>query len=312
MRTTPVTPEILQKSVIAVPPLARTQDLGLNKDANRLLIAHLEAGGVRSLMYGGNANFFNISVGEYAETLDFLEESVAPDTWLLPSVGPDFGKMMDQARILKGRRFPAAMLLPSSGPHTHNGIETAVRRFTDAAGIPAVLYVKADQYLPVEQLAALHQEGRLASIKYAVVRADPASDAYLAALIGQIGTDILVSGIGERPAIVHFEQFGIRAMTSGSVCIAPHGSMRMLHLMQQGRYAEAEQVRQHYLAFEDCRDQIHPIRVLHDGVSLAEIAPMGPLAPLLTGLAAAERDAVLATARALLRADRLEQPAQKP
>jgi hypothetical protein len=312
MRTTPITPQILQSSVIAVPPLSRTQDLSLNKDANRLLIAHLESAGVRSLMYGGNANFFNVSVSEYAATLDFLEESVAPDTWLLPSVGPDFGKMMDQARILKGRRFPAAMLLPSSGPHTHDGIAAAVRRFTDAAGIPAVLYVKADRYLPVDLLAALHQEGRLASIKYAVVRSDPATDPYLTELVARIGTDILVSGIGERPAIVHFEQFGIRAMTSGSVCIAPHGSMRLLHLMHQGRYAEAEQVRQRYLAFEDCRDHIHPIRVLHDGISLAEIAPMGPLLPLLSNLAAADRDAVSTAARALLRADRLEHAAPKP
>lgn len=312
MRTTPITPQVLQSSVIAVPPLARTQELALNKDANRLLIAHLESAGVRSLMYGGNANFFNVSVSEYAETLDFLEECVAPDTWLLPSVGPDFGKMMDQARILKGRRFPAAMLLPSSGPHTHGGIAAAVRRFTDAADIPAVLYVKADQYLPVDHLAALHEEGRIASIKYAVVRNDPASDVYLTALVARIGTDILVSGIGERPAIVHFEQFGIRSMTSGSVCIAPHGSMRMLHLMHQGRYAEAEQVRQRYLAFEDCRDHIHPICVLHDGISLAEIAPMGPLMPLLSNLGAADRDAVSTAARALLRADRLEQAAQKP
>lgn len=304
MRTTPITPQVLQSSVIAVPPLARTQDLALNPEANRRLIAHLEAAGVRSLMYGGNANFFNISVGEYAATLDFLQESVAPDTWLLPSVGPDFGKMMDQARILKGRRFPTAMLLPSSGPHTHDGIATAVRRFTDAADIPAVLYVKADQYLPVDHLAALHDEGRLASIKYAVVRADPGTDPYLRALVDRIGTDRLVSGIGERPAIVHFQQFGLRAMTSGSVCIAPRGSMRMLHLMHEGRWAEAEQVRQRYLAFEDCRDQIHPIRVLHDGISLAGIAPMGPMLPLLSNLATADRDAVSRASRELLEADR--------
>ena len=56
MKTTPITSADLSRSVIAVPPLARRADLSLDRDANRALIRHLEAGGVRSLMYGGNAS----------------------------------------------------------------------------------------------------------------------------------------------------------------------------------------------------------------------------------------------------------------
>ena len=61
MKTTPVTKEDLLRSVIAVPPIARHSDFSLNKDANRALITHLESGGVRSIMYGGNANFYHLS-----------------------------------------------------------------------------------------------------------------------------------------------------------------------------------------------------------------------------------------------------------
>src|SRR5690606_35256622 len=106
MKMTPVGPADLQRSVIAVPPLARHADLSLNEEANRALLRHLEQGGVRSVMYGGNANFYHVPVGEYARLVDFLAESVGADTWLLPSVGPDYGKMMDQAQILKSRAFP--------------------------------------------------------------------------------------------------------------------------------------------------------------------------------------------------------------
>ena len=62
MKTTPVTPEDLSASVLAVPPMARNADWSLNIAGNKAMIQHLEAGGVRTLMYGGNANFYNIGV----------------------------------------------------------------------------------------------------------------------------------------------------------------------------------------------------------------------------------------------------------
>ena len=95
MKTTPVTAADLGASVLAVPPLARNADLSLNRAANQSLIRHLEAGGVSTLMYGGNANFYNVGLYEYASILDMLEELAAPGSWVIPSVGPDFGKMMD-------------------------------------------------------------------------------------------------------------------------------------------------------------------------------------------------------------------------
>lgn len=44
MKTSPVTAADLQRSVIAVPPLARHADLSLNLPANRALLRHLEEG----------------------------------------------------------------------------------------------------------------------------------------------------------------------------------------------------------------------------------------------------------------------------
>lgn len=138
----------------------------MNKAANVALIKHLESGGVKNLMYGGNANFYHAPLAEYAGLLDFLAESVGADTWVLPSVGPDYGKMMEQAKLIK-----------------------------------------------------------------------------------------------------------------------------------VGKYNEAEAVRARYMPLEDCRDGTSPIRVLDDAVTLAGIAAMGPMLPMLTGLEPSERARVEPTSR---------------
>ena len=46
------------------------------------------------------------------------EEDVSDDTWVIPSAGPDYGKLDDQATILKGRSFPTVMVLPLAFPAT--------------------------------------------------------------------------------------------------------------------------------------------------------------------------------------------------
>jgi dihydrodipicolinate synthase/N-acetylneuraminate lyase len=67
---------------------------------------------------------------------------------------------------------------------------------------------------------------------------------------------------------------------------------------------QAARLRQAFLPLEDCRDRINPVRVLHDAVTLAGIADMGPILPHLHNLDAAERAGVKKAATALLAYDR--------
>jgi dihydrodipicolinate synthase/N-acetylneuraminate lyase len=299
MKTTPVTSADLARSVFAVPPLARYSDLTLNEEANRQLIGYLEAGGVRSLMYGGNANFYNLPISEYAEVLDFLCGAVGPDTWLIPSFGPDYGRLIDQAKILRGSRVPTAMALPQTFPATSEGIEVGLRRAAVTMGKPLILYIKAENYIAPEAAARLVGDGMVCAIKYGAVRSDPADDAYLKRLLDHVDPKLVISGIGERPAIVHLRQFGLGGFTSGAVCLAPRGSMAILAALKRGDAAEAARLREAYLPFEDLRDGISPIRVLHDAVSLAGIADMGPMLPLLSNLDAEQKARVRPAAEAL-------------
>ena len=304
MKTTPVTPADLTASVLSVPPLARRADLSLAPEANAKLIRHLEEGGVRTLMYGGNANFYHLPTSEYAATLDFLAEAAGEDTWVIPSAGADYGKLMDQAAILRSRNFPTAMALPFGNPSNDSGVATALRRFADKLGKPVIAYVKGTGYLEPRTLAALVKDGVICAIKYAIVRDDPSKDAYLDELVREVPPGMIVSGIGERPAIVHWREFGLRAFTSGSVCVGPRGSMRILELLKAQRYEEAEKLRAAYIPLEDQRDARGPIRVLHDAVTLAGIADMGPILPMISNLEPSERAAVKEAAGALLAHDR--------
>ncbi len=290
----------LNRSVIAVPPLCRDASLKVSAAENAKLIRHIEAGGVSTLLYGGNANFYNIAPTEYGAVLDMLEESTAPDTWVIPSVGPYFGTVMDQATSLARRKFPTAMVLPTLAVSSPEGVREAVMAFTERAGIPAVLYVKDEKYVTVDVVKALVAAGVISWIKYAVVRKDTAEDPLLCGIVDNVDPALIVSGIGEQPIITHWKTFGIRAFTSGCVCIAPRRSQEMLRAMQNGDFARADMIRERFNSLEALRNAHGPIPVLHEAVALAGIAGTGPHLPLLGKLEQQLEAPIHAAAKGLL------------
>ena len=178
-----------------------------------------------------------------------------------------------------------------------------MRRFVDAAGIPIILYIKADGYIEPENVKRLADAKALCGIKYATVRNDTAKDEYLHKLADLVDRRIIISGIGEQPAITHLKDFGLGGFTSGCVCVAPALSQAMLLAIRAGDWSKAEQIRQTFKPLEDIRNAINPIRVLHEAVRLAGIADTGPLLPLLTNLPASDHAKVKEAAFRLLAAE---------
>jgi 4-hydroxy-tetrahydrodipicolinate synthase len=304
MFTGSVTTDRLRKSVISVPPLARRADLTLDEAENRRLLDYMRAGGVTTYLYGGNANLYNIGVSEFATLLDMLERLAAPDDWVVPSVGADYGKACDQIDIAKGRAFPTVMILPLRFPFTMKGAARGIGLLAERYGKPVIAYVKDEGYIEPADLAALVKEGAVCAIKYAVVRKDPAQDAVLSTILKLVDPAIVVSGIGERPIPAHTGIFGLKAFTSGSVCVAPRLSTRILKAVAAGDQAAIPPLREKFLPLEDLRDGHSPIRVLHEAVRLAGIAETGPMLPFLTNHDAPEIiSAVADAARRLREAD---------
>jgi dihydrodipicolinate synthase/N-acetylneuraminate lyase len=304
MKTDLPSTENLARSVIAVPPLAWTAD-GLPALApNRALAEHILQGGVSTILYGGNANLFHVGVDRFAETLAALE-AVAPEgAWVIPSIGPDYGKMVEQAKRLAHSRFPTAMVLPMAAPLDPDGVEIGLREAAQAAGKPLVVYIKAEGYLSPDHAARLVDDGVVCSIKYAIARDNPTEDAYLDRLVSLVDRRRIASGMGERPAVAHLRSFGIASFTSGLVCIAPRSSQSILRACQAGRFDEAERLRREFLPLEDIRDRLSQIRVLHDAVTVSGIADMGRILPLLSNLSAEQRASLQAPVAALLDLER--------
>jgi dihydrodipicolinate synthase/N-acetylneuraminate lyase len=303
MNVSPIVEREFSSTVMAVPPLARHADLTLNVAENRKLIQHMEAGGVRTLLYGGNANLYHVAPSEYRELLDMLSENTAPTTRVIPAIGPDFGKMQDQARVLAQTSYRTAMVLPLAGFTTPAGVETGLKRIVDLAGIPLTLYIKSETYLDVDTLARLVDGGTLSAVKYAIVREDPADDVYLRRLLQSVSPSKVISGMGERPALVHMHDFGLASWTTGSGCIAPKSVMALLAAVKAGRMDEARRLHDAFMPLETLRDNISLIRVLHDAVTFSGVADMGLHLPLLSESPADSHAGITNAARELLAFD---------
>ena len=290
MNTTPITIEDL-RGVFPVPSLARKQDSTRSLDfvENQKIVDHLVAGGLTRFLYGGNAFLYHITLGEYEQLLEWLA-GFPGDLWAIPSLGPSYGRAIDQAAILRRHAFPCAMMLPCADPRDAVGLERGLREVADRAGIPLILYLKdlnnfgADQEAGLDVVARLVDEGLCVSIKYAVVREDPGKDEYLEALLRRVDKARVVSGIGERPAVVHMRDWGLPGFTTGSGCVAPTSSRLIHEACVAGDFATAERLREKFIPLEDLRDAWSPAKVLHQAVELAGIAATGPIPPFLSML----------------------------
>ena len=311
MRTRAVSLDDLA-GVFAVPPLARKADAGRTLDVaqNTRLARHIVDGGITRLLYGGNAFLYHVTLAEYEALVDWLAD-LAPDVWAIPSLGPSFGRAMDQVPLLAARRFPSAMLLPCSDPRDAGGLERGIRELADAAGIPLIVYLKDEDNFGRDRLAGLDAVARLVdsgvvcAIKYAVVRPDPVKDSYLDALLERVDRRRVVSGMGERPAVVHLRDRRLPGFTTGSGCIAPALSQSVLDAAARGDWTSADSSRAAFLPLEDVRDTLGPARVLHAAVDATSIAATGPIPPFVSELSPGERSKARDAALALVQSESL-------
>ena len=277
--------------VFAVPPLARRRDAGRSLDIvqNDLIVGHMINGGLTRLIYGGNAFLYHSTLAEYGELIEWLAGQ-EDELWLIPSAGPAYGRALDHAKILRKFRFPCVMMLPCNDPRDAPGLEQGYRRIAEAAETKLILYLKdehnfgLDRDAGLDTLARLVDDGVCVGIKYAIVRDDPASDSYLEDLLKRVDSKFVISGIGERPAVVHLRDWKLPGFTTGSGCIAPRLSRKLFEACARGDFKEAERLRAEFIPLEDLRDAWNPAVVLHAAIGLADIARPGDIPPFLSAL----------------------------
>ncbi len=309
MKTTPISAEDLQ-GVFAVPPLARVDDSrrALDFEQNDLIVRHISRGGLKRFIYGGNAFLYHISLSEYEQLLEWLS-GFEDDAWVIPSTGPSFGRAMDQAPLLRKYQFPCVMMLPCNDPGDIAGLERGYREIAEAAATKLIVYLKDESQFGGDKQAGLDAVARLVddrvciAIKYAIVRENPARDGYLDALLKRVDRKIILSGIGERPAIAHLRDWKLPGFTTGSGCIAPRLSRLLFEACARSDFDRAESLRARFIPHEDLRDQWNPAKVLHFATELAGIAKTGPIPPYHSALSIDQRAELLPVARNLLAED---------
>jgi dihydrodipicolinate synthase/N-acetylneuraminate lyase len=306
MKMAPLTPDDL-RGVFTVPPLPRRAAgrRPIDFSESDRLVRHMAAGGLTRFLYGGNAFLYHLTLAEYEEVLGWMA-GFADDHWAIPSVGPSFGRAMDQAPLLRRHRFPCAMALPCGDPRDAAGLEAGLREIASAAGLGLILYLKdegnfgADKDAGLDVVARLVDAGVCVGIKYAVIRPDPAQDPYLEGLLRRVDRRFVISGIGERPAVEHLKHFRLPGFTTGSGCLAPGLSHGLFQACAVGNWAAAEALRSRFIPLEDKRDAWGPARVLHAAIDVAGVAATGPVPPFVSALGDSQRAQLAPVARALL------------
>ena len=293
-----------------MPPLARRNDArrSLDFEQSDRIVRHIAGGGITRFIYGGNAFLHHITLAEYGQLLEWLSGS-SGDLWMIPSIGPSYGRAMDQALLLSRYAFPCVMMLPCADPRDVGGLERGYREVAEAASTRLIVYLKEEDNLGAKKEAGLDAVARLiddgvcAGIKYAVVREDPGNDAYLDALLERVDRAFVLSGIGERPAVTHLRDWRLAGFTTGSGCIAPRSTQLLFEACAGGDFEKADSLRRHFIPHEDLRDQWSPAKVLHFATELAGIARTGPVPPYLSDLSAEQLEKLTVVARELAERD---------
>ncbi len=173
--------------------------------------------------------------------------------------------------------------------------------------MPLLAYLKdegnfgSDKEAGLDAVARLIDSGVCIGIKYAVVRQDPSQDKYLESLLRRVDRSKVISGIGERPAIVHLRDFGLNGFTTGSGCVAPRLSNDLFDALQRRDYTAAAAIREEFIPLEDLRDAWGPSKVLHFATAaLSGLSATRPILPYSSPLSEAQQKELAAVTRELL------------
>lgn len=300
----------LFEGVFAVPPLARVpgKARAIDFEQNLRIVRYIAQGGISRFIYGGNAFLYHLTLDEYEQLLEWQAGIRQDGLWFIASAGPSYGRLMDQAPLLRRFGVSCVMTLPCGDPRDAAGLARGLREFAEASGARLMLYLKeetnmgADLLAGLDAVAKLVDEGICMAIKYAVVRKNPEEDIYLAELIKRIDRRKVISGIGERPAVAHLRHWELVGFTTGSGCLAPTLSAAVYSACRAADYGRAQLLRSRFMDLEDLRDEWGPARVLHHALELAGIARTGPIPPFVSELSAEQRNRTRPVVQELLTA----------
>lgn len=281
-------------------PVALNEDLSVNGAATLRLAHHVRSGGVLPLLFGGNANLQSMSLSQFEAVLE-IARTASEDGPVAIGMGPELGRMLDQAPLVERANLKNVLVLPILAPADTHGTADGLRHIAQRLGHGVTADLVRDNHLRPVTLRKLVDEGVVLAVRYTVPSQNPGDDVYLDRVIEVMGAHRVVSGMGEPAVMDHIEVRTLAGFTSGAAALVPSQVLALSTAIAAGQLEQARRLLGPLIELERVRAMLGPIQVLHDAVSHAGIAQMGPQMPMISKVKAkyrAEMDAALASLRA--------------
>jgi dihydrodipicolinate synthase/N-acetylneuraminate lyase len=270
--------------VVAITPRTPTGEVDLQGIRDN--VSHLVASGVRFLMpMCGTGLVYDATLDEFEQVTSAFLES-AGDALVVPGIGPGFGRSLEMARIAAGLGVAGAMVMPIVGPASAAGTSEGLRRISDTAGMPVILYQRRLDIMPVASVVRLCTElDGVVGLKYAV----DDIDSFRRIVTGAGKACAMVCGMAEDPSIDYLQADAV-GFSSGMANFVPRMSLALLQAFRVGDLKEAERLRSLMVPFEDFRGENgarYSGSALHAAMEVAGLAG-GPVIPFAEDVAAAD------------------------
>lgn len=271
------------EGVMVVTITPRRPDRSVDADGVRRNARYLVDRGVRVLMpQCGTGLVYDSPLEDYRQTVEAMMEAVGDDAYVIPGVGPGYGRAVEMGRIARELGVDGVMIMPVVGPASPEGVYTGLSELAASLELPIVLYLKDARLMPVESTVRLARMARVDAIKYAVTDLN-----MFDALVNEVGGDtVLLCGMAEKPA-VEFMDHGARGYSSGMANFVPKLSLALHRAHTEGNRAEVTRIHRLMVPFEDLRGEgkgKYNASALHTALERIGLAG-GPVLPMHTDVA---------------------------
>ena len=246
----------------------------------RYLIEH----GVDFIMPAcGTGLVYDMSLEDYEALVGTFVDAASDEAWIVPGIGPGFGRSVEMGRIAQSMGVAGVMIMPIVGPASAEGVFNGLREITKAVRLPTVLYQRRLDIMPVADVIRLCELDNVVGLKYAVE--DTAAFEAIAEKAGNRAA--MICGMAEDPCITYMER-GAVGFSSGMANFVPRLSLTLLRTFASGDTVEAERLQALMVPFEDLRGERgarYSASALHAAMDYAGLAG-GPVIPFAADVAA--------------------------
>ena len=261
--------------VVAITP--RSEDQQVDLDGVRRNARYLVQNGVSFIMPEcGTGLVYDANLEEYEAVVGAFLDEVGDESYVVPGIGPGFGRALEMGRIAKDLGVDGVMIMPVVGPASAMGVYNGLKAIAQKIKLPTILYQRRLDIMAVDDVIRLCQLDEIVGLKYAVDNIDAFKK-----IAEQVGDKAAMTcGMAEDPCIDYMEN-GAIGFSSRMANFVPRMSMSLLQNFMSGNKDEAERLRNLMIPFEDFRGEggaRYSSSALHSAMDYIGLAG-GPVIP---------------------------------